>query len=348
MQPASPVRSPHSLALCPYCPAPTKVGVHSKQHGRYRCHTCRKTFTQSYGTPLYGLKTDLNVVTLVVTLLVFGCPLPAVIMAFKLDERTLADWLDKAGEHAMRVQDQLVCQGQLDLGQVQADELWCRSQRGVLWLATAISVTSRLLIWGTVASGRTEAMITEVVQHVHRAARLQSPILWATDGFATWKGQILRFFRSAVQSGRRGRPRLVEWAELHIVQVVKRTYGERIERRLAFGDLFEALHLIEATQGKRGTVNTAFVERLNATLRTWLPALTRRSRHAGSDAQRLQRRFFLTAAAYNFVRPHRSLRVQVDGRWVERTPGMVAGLTDHPWTIEELLRFRVPPPQNAA
>jgi hypothetical protein len=61
----------------------------------------------------------------------------------------------------------------------------------------------------------------------------------------------------------------------------------------------------------------------------------------------LQRRFFLTAAAYNFVRPHRSLRVQVDGRWMERTPGMVAGLTDHPWTIEELLRFRVPPPQNA-
>ena len=93
-------------------------------------------------------------------------------MAFKLDERTLADWLDKAGEHASRVQDHLVCQGQLDLGQVQADELWCRSQRGVLWLATAVSVASRLLIWGTVAPGRTEAMIRDVVQHVHRAARL--------------------------------------------------------------------------------------------------------------------------------------------------------------------------------
>ncbi|WP_407543410.1 hypothetical protein Q0M94_26925 (plasmid) [Deinococcus radiomollis] len=294
------------------------------------------------------MKTDLDMVTLILTLLIFGCPLPAVVMAFKVDERTLSDWLDKAGEHARRVQDHLVCQGQLDLGQVQADELWCRSQRGVVWVATAISVASRLLIWGSVASGRTEAMIAKVVQHVHRAPRLQSPILWATDGFATWKGQILRCFRSAVLSGRPGRPRLVEWAELHIVQVVKRTYGQRIERRLAFGDLFEALHMIEVTQGKRGTVNTAFVERLNATLRTWLPALTRRSRHAGTVAQRLERRFFLTAAAYNFVRPHRSLRIQVDGRWVERTPGMVAGLTDHPWTIEELLRFQVPPLHTAA
>ena len=202
MQPTRPVPSPESTPPCPYCPAPTRVGVHSKQQGRYRCHGCRKTFTQTHSTPLYRLKSDLNVVTLVVTLLIFGCPLPAIVMAFKIDERTLADWLDKAGEHAQRVQDHLVCQGQLDLGQVQADERWCRSQRGVLWVATAISVASRLLIWGSVASGRTEAMITEVVQHVHRAARLQSPILWATDGFATWKGQILQCFRSALLSGR--------------------------------------------------------------------------------------------------------------------------------------------------
>jgi hypothetical protein len=133
------------------------------------------------------LKTDLNAVTLILTLLIFGCPLPAIVLAFKIDERTLADWLDKAGEHAQRVHLHLVCQGHLELGQVQADERWYRSQRGVLWLATAVSVASRLLIWGTVASGRTEAMITDVVQHVHRAVRLGSPILWATDGFTTWK-----------------------------------------------------------------------------------------------------------------------------------------------------------------
>ena len=83
------------------------------------------------------MKTDLNAVTLILTLLIFGCPLPAIVMAFKIDERTLADWLDKAGEHAGRVQEHLVCRGQLELGQVQADELWCRSQRGVVWLATA-------------------------------------------------------------------------------------------------------------------------------------------------------------------------------------------------------------------
>ena len=88
MQPALPLQPPDASPLCPCCPAPIKVGVHSRQHGRSRCHACRKTFTQSYGTPLHGLKTDLNVVVLIMTLLIFGCPLPAIVMAFKLDERT--------------------------------------------------------------------------------------------------------------------------------------------------------------------------------------------------------------------------------------------------------------------
>ena len=343
-----PVQPSQSTPTCPYCPTPTKVGVHSKVDKRFRCHGCGKTFTETHGTPLFGLKSDHQLIVLVLTLLVFGCPIPAIVAAFKLDERTIADWIDKSGEHAQRVQEKLVCRAQLDLGQVQADELWCRSQRGVLWLATAVSVASRLLIWGKLAAGRTEDMIDDVVNHVHRAARLQSPILWAVDGFSTWKTSILHAFRVKVENGRRGRPKLVQWAELHIVQLVKRTRGERIERRLAFGDLFEALHMIEVTQGKRGTVNTAFVERLNGTLRTWLPALTRRSRHAGTERARLERQFFLVTAVYNWVRPHRSLRIQVDGRWIERTPGMAAGLTDHPWTMEELLRFRVSTHQKAA
>ncbi|WP_189056515.1 hypothetical protein [Deinococcus daejeonensis] len=114
---------------------------------------------------------------------------------------------------------------------------------------------------------------------------------------------------------------------------MKRTSRDHTLRRIAFGDLFEALHLIEASQGRPGAVNTVFVERLNATLRTWLPALVRRSRHAGSDGERLERHVFLVLAAYNFIRPHRSLRVQVNGRWVDRTPGMAAGVTDHAWTV---------------
>jgi hypothetical protein len=124
------------------------VGVHSRKHGRYRCQASRKTFTESHGTPLYASKTDLNAVTLILTLLIFGCPLPAIVMAFKISERTLADWLDKSGEHAQRVQDHLVCQGDLELGQVQADELWGRSS------AVCCGWPQRLLISAQVGDTR--------------------------------------------------------------------------------------------------------------------------------------------------------------------------------------------------
>ncbi|WP_420796039.1 transposase [Deinococcus cavernae] len=103
MQPTPTSRHPQDKPACPYCPTLTKVGVHSRKEQRYRCHQCKKTFTQTYATPLYGFKTELDIVTLVLTLLIFGCPIPAVVVAFKLDERTLADWISKAGEHAMRV-----------------------------------------------------------------------------------------------------------------------------------------------------------------------------------------------------------------------------------------------------
>jgi transposase-like protein len=114
MPPVSPVQFPDALPLCQYCQAPTKVDVHSKQHGRHHRHQCRKTFTQSLGTPLYGVKTALNVVRLVLTLLVFGCSLPTIVMAFKGNERTLADWLDKADQRTMRVRvEQELWDGQI-------------------------------------------------------------------------------------------------------------------------------------------------------------------------------------------------------------------------------------------
>jgi hypothetical protein len=63
-------------------------------------------------------------VVLVLSLLAGGCPIPAIVFAFGLDERTVADWQRKAGQHAKALQEQLVCQGQVDVGQVQADELY--------------------------------------------------------------------------------------------------------------------------------------------------------------------------------------------------------------------------------
>lgn len=53
---------------------------------------------------------------------------------------------------------------------------------------------------------------------------------------------------------------------------------------------------------------------------------------------------------YNYCTPHHSLRVEAGSgrKWAERTPAMAAGLTDHIWSVEELMRFRVPLPERVA
>ena len=66
----------------------------------------------------------------VLSLLAYSCPIPALVATFDLDERTVADWQLNAGQHAKTVQEQVVCQGQVDVGQVQADELYTKTQAG--------------------------------------------------------------------------------------------------------------------------------------------------------------------------------------------------------------------------
>ena len=120
------------------CPASGKVGcgnigVHSRKQQRYICHECKTTFTQSKGTPFYRLRYSCDVVTQVITLLAYGCPLQAIVAAFGIDERTVASWQQRAGEHCQQVHQHLVQQPR-DLGQVQADEIRVKYQGGIGWL----------------------------------------------------------------------------------------------------------------------------------------------------------------------------------------------------------------------
>lgn len=125
-----------------------------QQERRYKCHQCSKPFSDTVGTPLYGLKYPHWLVIAVLTLLAYGCPRQAIVAALKLDERTVKDWHKKAGNHGQAIQSHLVCQQELELGQVQGDEMYVKTQQGKAWVATAISVFSRLIVWAEVSPHR--------------------------------------------------------------------------------------------------------------------------------------------------------------------------------------------------
>ncbi len=326
-----------ALMICPYCQKEERIGIHSIRERRYRCHACGRTFAETKGTVFFGCHYPIWLITVVVTLLAFGCPLPALVVAFFLDERTISAWHRKSGLHAQGVQESRVCQGQVELGQVQADELCVNTQRGKIWIATAMSVFSRLFIWGEVSAHRNRHLIERVMEKVRQAAAsIPQAILFAIDGFSAYPKAILKIFYTPLHTGKPGRPRHLPWPDLHIVQMVKSRSGrklKKITRRLVHGASDRVYEMIAHSQGELGWINTAYIERLNATFRARMSSLVRRTRSLAQTVQHLEYELFWSGVVYNFCTVHDTL---------EGTPAMAAGLTDHVWSIQELLFLKLP------
>lgn len=345
--------------FCPnvHCPSVGLIGqgnisVHSKKEGRLRCTTCRKTFALTTLTPFYGLKTDLGVVSIILTLLSFGCPTQAIVKAYGFDERTVGSWLDRAGSHSHKVHQALVVQGKLDLGQVQADEIYVKGVGFRAWMAMALMISTRLWLGGVVHLKRERALADTLRKLVVACSHPFALVLVMVDGWKAYPKAILKAFRTPQPraKGQRGRPRLVKWPGLMLGQVIKRKLKGRlveVERRILKGDEAAVAYRLTASGGGN-VLNTSYIERLNATFRQRLALLCRRTRQGAKKLERVDKGMWLIGCVYNFCQPHLSLRRcnwrSEEGKWVEFTPAMASGLTDHIWSISELLWWKVPPP----
>jgi hypothetical protein len=289
-------------------------------------------------------------VVLVLTLLSHGCPTQAIVAAFGLDERTVARWLAGAGAHCQRVHEHLVEQGQVDLQHVQADELWVKQVGTRVWMALALAVPTRLWLGGVISGQRDLPLITRLVQRV-RACAVSPAVLVCVDGLASYVTAFLKIFRQPIYTGRRGRPRLVLPEAFQFAQVVKHAAKRHVvgvTRRVVRGSLDGIEAVLTATT--TGTViNTASIERLNATFRAHLAPLIRRGRAIARTEATLTAGMWLVGTAYNFCWPHDSLRQlapdHAPHKRLQRTPAMAAGLTDSCWTLDELLRLQIPLPR---
>src|SRR3972149_2471461 len=177
-----------------------------------------------------------------------------------------------------------------------------------VWMAMAMAVPSRLWLGGVISVHRDLALITNLVQMV-RTCALSLVILVCVDGLASYVTAFRRGVRRPAEAGLGARPR--------------------------------------ATNGVKG-INTAYIERLNATFRGALVPLVRRGRAIAHKEAVLTAGMYLVGCAYNFCWYHESLRLTApegaSRKWQERTPAMAAGLTDHCWTMLELLGYQVPLP----
>jgi hypothetical protein len=198
---------------------------------------------------------------------------------------------------------------------------------------------------------------------LHQITQLLAPgclPLFLSDGNPNYLSAIVSHFGHWVQPPRRQnrgpwpKPRWMPLPGLLYAQVVKRTRRRRI---------VEVIHrVVIGTQAKVDAVlapcgwqiNTAIVERLNLSLRQRVAAIRRRSASSCKSETGLAQPLILFQVYHNFILSHASLRLPLDEPiatngngsaklWQPRTPAMAAGLTDHRWSLREVLMFQVPP-----
>lgn len=231
------------------------------------------------------------------------------------------------------------------LQHVRADELWAKLVGRRVWMAMALAVPCRLWLGGVISPQRDRVLITTLVQQI-RACGHSLAILVCVEGLASYVTAFRCVFRQPVRTGHRGGPRLVEEPGLLLGQLVKRYVQQRVvrvERRVVRGTEAAIAAVLAATHSGTG-IKTPDIERLNATLRASLVPLVRRSRAMAHTEAVVTAEMWLVGCAYNVCWLHASLRVRApegaSWKWQQRTPAMAGGLTNHRWTMRELLRTK--------
>jgi IS1 family transposase len=335
---------------------------------------CRTYFLETHGTPLHGRRVAPELVVWAVGALAEGLGIRAVARVFAVDPNTVLQWLVEAADHAAALSryflhDVHVRQVQLDelfavlnavkTGEVSEAEAIERLERAPHWVWVAMDPESKLLL--TIDSGeRTLAMAQNVVHQVTQVLAPDGAPLFLTDGFREYLTALLTHYGTWVQPERRQatgpvpKPRWMPMPQLLYAQVIKTVRRRRLLRlshRVVFGTL-EAVNQVLAPYDWQ--INTAFVERLNLTIRQHVAAVGRRVSTLCKGEDGLRQQLDLYQTYHNFVLPHASLRQPLPKpeptngtgsakTWRPCTPAMAAGLTDHVWTLREVLLYRVPP-----
>jgi len=330
---------------------------HAERIQTFRCQACRTTFNARRHTPLYRLKTPSHQIAMVLSALAEGLDPSGAERVFGYRQATIATWLTRAGSHAQTLHVHFFCH--LHLPHLQLDELRTRlrSSQQVLWLWLVIDPRTKLLPVLQLGP-RTQHMAHQVIHSLRRLLAPDCFPLFTSDGLNLYFYALTAHFGHWREVSRRGRHGL-RWqvAAGLIYGQVKKCYRQRKLVRVTHVMRLGTEAALTATLqrlGFSGRLNTAFIERVNLTVRHGVAALARRTWATAQQSPHLLAHLEWWRAYYHVVRPHASLRVTlvqprarggklVAQRYRQRTPAMAAGKANRRWTAGEVLCSPLPP-----
>lgn len=344
---------------------------------RLMCLTCSRWLSARTGTAYAGIRTPELTFRNGIRQLAEGASIRSVARHLGCDKDTVLHWLPRAGRHCRQLAAYFF--RDLHLTECQLDELWTfvykkeehltafeklAKRYGDTWIWTAFDPVCKLVpAW--LVGKRTLGDARKFIKRLK--SRLDPHIpFFISDDLPHYADALLAEYGVWVTSPRRfprGRlpaPRLQPLADLVYAVVIKERERGRVVRvtsQIIYGTEAQVVACLQASPVSH-TISTWGVERNNLTVRQHSRRLGRKVNAFSKKRLYLKYQLALAFAYYHFCRPHRGLRRKLEppiptknGRgtpkhWQPVTPAMAAGLTNHVWTIDELLSFRVPPPSQ--
>lgn len=345
-----------------------------RQAARYQCSACGQLVSARTGTAYAGVRSDLDTYLRGATMLAEGMSIRATGRTLAVDKDTVNHWLPGLGRHCQGVMNYFF--RNLPLTECQLDELWTfiakkeahltpleqlEAVYGDAWVWIVFSPVCKLVpAW--VVGKRTLAHARRLVFRLKSATNGQIPF-FTSDELPHYADALLDVYGQWVQPARHGtrgrfpNPRRVPPPDLCYAVVVKQRENGRVVKvttRIVYGTTRQVEAALRASPVST-TINTYGVERNNLTTRQHSRRMGRKVNAFSKAPDYLEHQLTLAFAYYHFVIPHRGLRQRLPKplptkgskgsrkKWQPVTPAMAAGLTDHIWTMDELLSFRVPP-----
>jgi len=337
----------------------------------FQCTKCGTPFSETRDTVFFDLKTPEEKVMMALKMLLVKVDLAGISFVLGVTEETVLAWLQRAAHKAEEINAHLL--RDLPVTQVQLDEMWSfikrkhTAQAGPDGESTTLSADGRQWVWISFAPEYRLILAALVGSRTSESAlqliQMTAAVVWGvpcffSDGFSCYLAALIEVshtLKTLPRTGKPGRPKqpLKEpHPELVYGQVIKKTQKGRLQE-LVYRVRCGAKRLEDLGL----SISPSLLERLNLTLRHALAPLVRKSASFCKDRTQMRRRVVLFQAFYNFARPHMSVRLSlpdqdqpvlglIQPKWLPRTPGMAAGLTDHVWTFRELLTAKFEPIHN--
>jgi hypothetical protein len=226
-----------------------------------------------------------------------------------------------------------------------------------MWVWRALALPSRLRVISHLSHDRSEAEARAFLAKFKARTDGRAPFFTSDQLPAYVSALIANYSTPEPPPDRRGpgrprkEPRRLVDPNLRYARVHKRREEGRVvevKRQILFGSEDDLIRVMQA-DGCGSQINTAYIERDNLTSRQSNGRLVRKTLSHSKRKDYLQNHIDLEDATYNLVRPHSALRLKLRGPaahgrlWTPRTPAMAAGITDHIWSLEELLSYCSPP-----